>query len=209
MDLTQRLPDDIIRELFDKLAHLDPPGGKMHSRRLGWIILTHVCRRWRIIGISISNLWARVVCHFSPDAKAILQRARNSPLTLNLTTGGALYWNEESVNALLPRTRSILETASLFDQGLCWRKILDDRTLSVLEDIDINPTGYCHPLLPWKGELEAPRLHTCSISIHFPLIAPSLRSLSISGDHWDVERIVDVLECSPLMKMYLITGTRL
>ncbi|KZV64057.1 hypothetical protein PENSPDRAFT_656845 [Peniophora sp. CONT] len=96
-----QLPDDIIYELFEAAALVYPPRSlsKMHPfvRRkrapehtsLGWIILTHICRRWRSIGLSatLAPLWASVVC-FSKKHSVIDQlslRAQGWPVTIDLS----------------------------------------------------------------------------------------------------------------------------
>ncbi|KZV60349.1 hypothetical protein PENSPDRAFT_351786 [Peniophora sp. CONT] len=96
-----QLPDDIIYELFEAAAVVYPPRSlvKMHKyvrgerapkhTSLGWIILTHVCRSWRHIGLSatLAPLWASVVC-FSKRYWVINQlslRAQGCPVTIDLS----------------------------------------------------------------------------------------------------------------------------
>ncbi|KZV64061.1 hypothetical protein PENSPDRAFT_656849 [Peniophora sp. CONT] len=95
-----KLPDDIIYELFEAAALAYPPRAlvmmpssaqalaRTHTL-LGWIILTHVCRSWRQIGLSatLAHLWARVVClSWKPSvAMELWQRARGCPVTIDLT----------------------------------------------------------------------------------------------------------------------------
>ncbi|KZV64056.1 hypothetical protein PENSPDRAFT_189568 [Peniophora sp. CONT] len=110
--VVSQLPDDIVYELFEAAALVYPPRSlaKMPAsvRRerapehtsLGWIILTHVCRRWRSIGLSatLAPLWARVVC-FSKKYSVIDQlslRAQGWPVTIDLTR----YNGEPSDEAL-------------------------------------------------------------------------------------------------------------
>ncbi|KZV64058.1 hypothetical protein PENSPDRAFT_189606 [Peniophora sp. CONT] len=92
MTLTaQDLPHDILRELFEHLAIVDPAGWHLRSRRcslgLGWITATHVCRYWREIGLEMATLWADVVCAF-PDiavADELLRRARDCLLNIDVS----------------------------------------------------------------------------------------------------------------------------
>ncbi|KZV64062.1 hypothetical protein PENSPDRAFT_656850 [Peniophora sp. CONT] len=94
------LPDDIIYELFEAAALVYPPRALVmmpasaqalaHTHTLlGWTILTHICRRWRAIGLSaaLAHLWARVVClSWKPSvAIELSQRARGCPVTIDLT----------------------------------------------------------------------------------------------------------------------------
>ncbi|KZV68165.1 hypothetical protein PENSPDRAFT_754377 [Peniophora sp. CONT] len=93
-----KLPDDVVYELFEAAALVYPPPALVmtpafartlaHTHTsLGWIILTHICQRWRAIGLSarLAHLWARVVClDWKPSAViAISQRARECPLTID------------------------------------------------------------------------------------------------------------------------------
>lgn len=99
------LPADIICEFFEYAAAIDPPRATTlpprltrHQEReghyndfnenftLGWIYLTHVCRRWRAIGMSMASLWAHVTCFSGkPEVAAeLLCRARECPITIDL-----------------------------------------------------------------------------------------------------------------------------
>ncbi|VDC02105.1 unnamed protein product [Peniophora sp. CBMAI 1063] len=82
----QNLPHDILRELFEHLAAVDPPDFKdeMDMFSLGWILATHVCGRWREVGLSVATLWADVVCTFPsvPIAEELVTRARGCLLDI-------------------------------------------------------------------------------------------------------------------------------
>lgn len=97
---SSRLPDDIIYELFQVAALVYPPRALVmmpasaqalaHTDTLlGWVILTHLCRRWRSIGLSatLAPLWARIVClSWKPSvAVELSQRAQGCPITIDLT----------------------------------------------------------------------------------------------------------------------------
>ncbi|VDB83214.1 unnamed protein product [Peniophora sp. CBMAI 1063] len=51
---------------------------------LGWIILTHVCNKWREVALSSSPLWCDVSCYALPigAVPALIERSRRSPLDL-------------------------------------------------------------------------------------------------------------------------------
>ena len=93
----ERLSDDVLRELFDTVADIDPPRTSFHDDddsdtedgSLGWIRMTHVCRRWRRIGLDMSVLWARIICMFPAGVKTIAQRTKATPLTLHFRDDGA------------------------------------------------------------------------------------------------------------------------
>src|SRR5712671_178684 len=76
------LPAEILARIFHFSASSEQP----YSRSLGWIHVTHVCRRWRQIALDDSTLWT----HFSTSPRnkewiaERLSRARNSPLVIEL-----------------------------------------------------------------------------------------------------------------------------
>ncbi|VDC02104.1 unnamed protein product [Peniophora sp. CBMAI 1063] len=83
----QGLPHDILHELFEHLAVVDPVGPLRTatlSCSLGWITATHVCARWREVGLGLATLWANVVCAFPSMeiADELLLRARDCPLNI-------------------------------------------------------------------------------------------------------------------------------
>ncbi|VDC02100.1 unnamed protein product [Peniophora sp. CBMAI 1063] len=85
----QSLPHDVLSELFEHVAVIDPAGAllKGERRSLGWITTTHVCARWREVGLGLAALWADAVCAFPSVAIAdeVLLRARDC--LLNVTVG--------------------------------------------------------------------------------------------------------------------------
>ena len=75
------LPPELLIRIFHFHALKEPPwsGG---VQKLGWIGVTHVCRRWRQVALGDSSLWARITGSLL-NAKWIsemLVRARNAPL---------------------------------------------------------------------------------------------------------------------------------
>ena len=89
--IAQGLPHDILRELFEHLAIIDPAGVEpfFHfrvKRPLGWIVATHVCAHWREAGLTAAALWAEVVSAF-PDtsiADELVSRSRDALLTIKV-----------------------------------------------------------------------------------------------------------------------------
>ncbi|KZV69754.1 hypothetical protein PENSPDRAFT_652142 [Peniophora sp. CONT] len=56
----------------------------IHQYHLGWIYATHVCRRWRTILLSLSSLWAGIVCHLPHVFDLLLDRARDASLNFDV-----------------------------------------------------------------------------------------------------------------------------
>jgi len=78
------LPPELIARIFRFHALVEPPWFGMLN--LGWIRVTHVCRRWRQIALDDSLLWATVITGIWPIAEWIsesLVRARNAPLAID------------------------------------------------------------------------------------------------------------------------------
>ncbi|KZV60393.1 hypothetical protein PENSPDRAFT_351040 [Peniophora sp. CONT] len=93
------LPIDVICEVFEHAALTDPPkrivsGIDLVAEHvqlargydLGWILLTHTCRRWRTIGLNMASLWADIVMVFRNPvvAEELVLRARECGLTLQV-----------------------------------------------------------------------------------------------------------------------------
>jgi len=78
------LPPELLTRIFHFYA-LEAPPWSNGVQKLGWIVVTHVCQRWRQVALDDSSLWARIT-GFLPNAKWIsemLVRARNAPLVVD------------------------------------------------------------------------------------------------------------------------------
>ena len=78
------LPPELLTRIFHFYA-LEVPPWSDGVQKLGWIAVTHVCRRWRQVALGDSSLWARIT-GISPNAKWIsemLFRSRNAPLVVD------------------------------------------------------------------------------------------------------------------------------
>lgn len=93
------LPSDIICELFLHASSTDPPRYLNRSERradpgktyaLGWIHLTHVCHRWRLIGLDVAPLWAAIISFFPSPSIADELLARSCDCDLQLELRGPL-----------------------------------------------------------------------------------------------------------------------
>ena len=87
------LPVDVLAIIFAISADINPPraGNAMapiHQRRghLGWIALSHVCRKWRGVGLEYAKLWADIVTVFPSPAtlNEIVPRTKGTPVILDL-----------------------------------------------------------------------------------------------------------------------------
>ncbi|KAI0050364.1 hypothetical protein FA95DRAFT_1467881, partial [Auriscalpium vulgare] len=81
-----RLPPEILGLVFSFEAEMDPPRCYEDAKpNLGWINVTHVCRRWRYIATDHSSLWARIEFTLGERwVEEMFRRARTSPLIIEL-----------------------------------------------------------------------------------------------------------------------------
>ncbi|KAI0046202.1 hypothetical protein FA95DRAFT_1414494 [Auriscalpium vulgare] len=86
-----RLPPEILSLVFSILSSIDPPHPTLFEpfklkNDLGWLVVTHVCRRWRNIALNDPALWASDIALPSVMgdrwAAEFLSRAQGLPLTL-------------------------------------------------------------------------------------------------------------------------------
>lgn len=199
------LHDDILSLIFDELARLDPPRWLRDAYRdnllsshpdpsrrcysLGWIVATHVCERWRKILLSMSPLWAAIVCSLPKAFEALLDRARHAPLTVYIPT-----YNPESPE----RMKFILEVASSHTSDMrslrCSipagpqhdhaRGVLSSGALPHLHYLGLDfayKRGKSSQRFKEMLHLDAPNLKTASLSgIRCQLTSLHLRSLEIT-----------------------------
>lgn len=223
-----QLPDDIICEFFHVAAEIDPPRGprsqtwQYNAPRgcLGWILLTHVCRTWREIGLSQSVLWARVVSVFPPDIKAIISRAKDTPLALDFTFAngeGRKLWTAKATAEVISRARSYKDDGGPYEGPSFspltfidlwkreWDNVMDGRTLTLLKDLQF--CGLTHTERRWgmffahlPSPLEAPGLRRLTVDFPWPICAQSLRTFCAHGSAWRWQLVVQYVESFPLLE---------
>ncbi|KZV61825.1 hypothetical protein PENSPDRAFT_693062 [Peniophora sp. CONT] len=203
--------DDIIRELFTILADIDVPHRdgendlddyQYHRASIGWIRLTHVCRRLRILGLGLPDLWARIICTFPGACTTILERAQEAPLTLVLPPYSRYYFEVlPGVHDLLVRARHIVDDPDN-------RRDADARTwwarspLLNLEQLEIRK-GY--PALTGDfGRVVAPALRKyVLVNTFIPFTAPMLQFLGIHQEMSWMD-LLDAVRSCPLLTVLRI-----
>ncbi|KAI0049783.1 hypothetical protein FA95DRAFT_798403 [Auriscalpium vulgare] len=86
------LPTEIVGEIFTLLASIDafrtlrsPWTEDDNSAHLGWVIVTHVCQRWRAIAMGQPALWSTIPAPpVTPWTHAFLERVQDAPIALML-----------------------------------------------------------------------------------------------------------------------------
>ncbi|EAU82732.1 hypothetical protein CC1G_10637 [Coprinopsis cinerea okayama7 len=92
-----RLPDGVLRRVFRLLrrsAEERPPSTRdvyndfrqdWHAKMKSWIVVTHVCRRWRLIALECASLWSTWSHFCGPSWLATaISRSKNVPITLEI-----------------------------------------------------------------------------------------------------------------------------
>ncbi|KAI0042363.1 hypothetical protein FA95DRAFT_585415 [Auriscalpium vulgare] len=113
-----RLPPEILAAVFSILSSIALPGYRdwnaASRTRLGWLNVTHVCRRWRYVALQDPALWANIATpHPLGDcwADAFFTRAQDFPLSIMQPDGAGPFALRPSdrafIRANLARTRAL------------------------------------------------------------------------------------------------------
>jgi hypothetical protein len=211
-----RVNNDVICEIYLHLVDNDMPFpeeiGKPGS--LGWVRLTHVCRRWRDIGLSLAAIWAGDSLCALPKAFPItLERARDCPLT---------FRRVRKKNELMPLSKQQLDavyrhisriTTLCHTHPGSWSSLLHGKCLPLLKTLDI-----CGLAERWDfidlQQLEATSLITLSFrNMYIPFVAHALRSFSLYSTHVrksvviSIPDILDAISQSPLLERLIFVDS--
>ncbi|KZV65548.1 hypothetical protein PENSPDRAFT_655680 [Peniophora sp. CONT] len=197
--------DDILYEIFYTVAALDPP--RVHRFRpdcvrihLGWLTLSHVCRRWRTILVhDMPRLWAELPCNIPSALTTITERARNLPLALRTRVKfdiekdvfmTCLNFSErirKVANALVHRAYLFEYEPFSIKPDLGWYYALNQKHLPLLQGLRITEAGInSNRPEDYAGralEIDAPNLRSAVISIRgsVNLLHASLVTLDVDS----------------------------
>ncbi|VDB85907.1 unnamed protein product [Peniophora sp. CBMAI 1063] len=83
------LPPEVLALIFSFLAAIAPIslytsliGFPPRAKTIGWVSVSHVCRRWRDVCLSQSSLWTHLDLHSYFPWETFLGRAKESPLVI-------------------------------------------------------------------------------------------------------------------------------
>ncbi|VDB87097.1 unnamed protein product [Peniophora sp. CBMAI 1063] len=209
LSLAQSLPADILCELFSLLSVNWPiwPLSDFPDARLGWLVLSHVCRHWREVAIAWSpSYWAAIATDFAytgsggkDSPEVLVSRARDQPLTLNMISSNLrpkskrLQKRYSHLSRLASERLSEDRVLHLHDQlfaDVWWLRDLPGARRPQLKTLRLEhrPISHSHMhsfmvllrVIAKLPPLDAPNLHKLEISgFHLPILAPSLQSLKL------------------------------
>ncbi|RDB16622.1 hypothetical protein Hypma_002869 [Hypsizygus marmoreus] len=80
LSIISRLPPEILAHVFKFIA--DSSVALVRSGKLRWIVVSHVCRRWRSVALECPSLWTDIPISHPHWAKEMLVRSHMAPLTI-------------------------------------------------------------------------------------------------------------------------------
>jgi hypothetical protein len=182
---------------------------------LGWITLTHVCHRWRLILMEEATLWSRILCIFPTAFDIILERARDAPLTIDYILEGRpdIFKSAAARISLIrdhPERLGSVDVHANFDI----LSFLSGKSYPHLQSLGLKAP---YPSAPgfvrfFYGDLKpiiAPNLvHLTMRGCIAPFDAPMLRSLCLVGSLFHgwaitITQALDLLECCPLLEEFI------
>ncbi|KZV64902.1 hypothetical protein PENSPDRAFT_656209 [Peniophora sp. CONT] len=173
----QRLPPELLLDVISMLV-LDwaPDVFTSHSiERLGWITVTHICRKWRELCLAASVLWTHWIGRLPEGLPDILSRAGNElPLHLDV------YLDLEQLYQLSP-PQNVTWFARIWDALPPFERV---RTMNWVfpNYVDTLMRNLCHPPtalnqlehLVLNNTHDFPKLHQLTFR------APALRTLHLT-----------------------------
>ncbi|VDB82749.1 unnamed protein product [Peniophora sp. CBMAI 1063] len=190
-----RLNKDCLAEIFYNCAfEIDYGYGRNspwdHLSRGKMVVhLSHVCKSWRLLALSMSELWASIVTAFPDGFPERLERARGIPLTF----GPHHEWDHDGwsaqtsyLTAHVERFRTIMCPEDL---RLSWIEHLPGKVFPHLRQASFanREPGYFSDISFQADHLQSLRLY--HFAVHFT--APNLTSLTIYMPfEWQVEQAV-------------------
>ncbi|KAI0316949.1 hypothetical protein OF83DRAFT_197786 [Amylostereum chailletii] len=107
--LVGRLPDEALAHIFLELSKIASPQSKNTSKskssshpRLGWILVTHVSRRWRQVALENPSLWGTISFHLGQLwSEEMGRRAKHADIIIEGAGGAPLTWFPEGFDTTL------------------------------------------------------------------------------------------------------------
>ncbi|TFY62603.1 hypothetical protein EVG20_g6645 [Dentipellis fragilis] len=190
------LPPEILVRIFQDFNV--SPGNRRRrsyvaSLRLGWIVVTHVCRYWRQVALSFNALWRKICFSLGKDwTMEMLRRSGNVPIIYKQHFGSPrfrLQPNVETIVQHMHRIQTLSFQAGSFALDPLFTALMNPAP--VLENLELyafhDSAEFPARQLPEQFfEGQAPRLHRIAMhNIHINWQSPILtrvRYLEIRAD---------------------------
>ncbi|KAI0053128.1 hypothetical protein FA95DRAFT_1601172 [Auriscalpium vulgare] len=180
-----RLPPEILRTVFTFFSEIERPWiprswHTTYASSSGWVGVTYVCQRWRVIALEHSGLWVHVPLTMGPMwAKEFAKRAQKLPLAVDSFPSFARH-----------RRINLEPWQSEFVAKNMWRTERLDADVSFEDSAVVRAFSVCAPLLrALHLEIQdAARFPADFLGGH----APALRDLDVSAHHFPVPWTVSV-----------------
>ncbi|KAI0044191.1 hypothetical protein FA95DRAFT_1562499 [Auriscalpium vulgare] len=209
------LPSEVLSYVF-ALCAADPPSYHTNWLSLGWVVVTHVCRRWRDTALGCAGLWADVSLGKGEQwAGEMLRRAQVVPVRVDTgekVTGTAC----QLVAAHLHHTKELsLGEMALVEPPPGARLLSADNPAPLLTTLNISAFSGTPPL----GQLGscAPSLRRLTVQTSAPNLPwtshllKNLTMLNVSGSVWhlptlSMNDVLSALRRMPGLEMLHLVG---
>lgn len=200
------LPDELLVEIFfHHLSDWDQCRASAieDMSHYGWIVITHVCRRWRVVALNAPLLWTDVLVTAAPECiETVLARTASLPIAVegSLTCSPRGYFEQDCPPAwktalsVASRIQSLTITVEPWMLRLKsqshpdWTELVDEQfpSLTTLELLAVDDADDALKYLPpmFKKSARLPALTTLTadmfrLSALKPLLSRSLQSLTL------------------------------
>ncbi|KAI0045419.1 hypothetical protein FA95DRAFT_125414 [Auriscalpium vulgare] len=201
-----RLPPEILSLVFASLSYTQPPR-QLHrckdpTQKSFWVVVTHVCRRWRQVALEQRCLWARIQIPMGKAwARAFLERAGSLPLSIvqDQASHYGLLENRvlQFVTKNLPRVKDLqicIPRAHMFQA----EQVLQIPA-PMLESLDVKFPHYVPADDGILFGVHAPRLrHLRIVGWRFPWTSPILQDLVTLDLHYTSSYLCHSTDLVPL-----------
>lgn len=168
--------------------------------------MTHVCARWRAVGLDMSTLWADTVFTFPYETaiKTILARTKATPLRIDFNEIQRSV-DVEDMNILTRARVLIWDEDRVFSQRN-WSSFPLNQTFPYLQHLEICFGDFMDIIEHDLGPLVAPALKRFETNVPLMVEAPLLVQLRTNDNIWRVKLLLEYLKGFPLLVEVWITG---
>ncbi|KAH6917646.1 hypothetical protein BKA70DRAFT_1252784 [Coprinopsis sp. MPI-PUGE-AT-0042] len=102
-----QLPTELLVRIFSEVIVTVGYESQWPRRKVpSWMVLTHVCQRWRVVALDASTLWTGISFDWSSHwVEAMLQRSKQAKLNIVLSSSGTATKAFENIKRSLDTSR--------------------------------------------------------------------------------------------------------